>query len=256
LSDPLAIRSFKLIVAYDGTAYQGWQVQLDAPTIQAELQRALQTLTNESVRVTASGRTDAGVHALGQVVSFDSSTSHSPDTILRALNANLPHDIRVLEVEVAADGFHAIRDAVSKRYRYCIQDGGVADPFLRGLCWHLPQRMDEDALRAAANLLLGKHDFASYQAAGSPRASTVRTIFDFTVTRQSRELCDLIVMEIAADGFLYNMVRNLVGTLVEVGRGSRPIQWPHEVLTAKDRTLAGSTAPPHGLFLVAVEYVG
>ncbi len=252
----MAIRSFKLIVAYEGTAYQGWQVQLDAPTIQAELQRALQTVTNESIRVTASGRTDAGVHALGQVVSFDSSTSHSPDTILRALNANLPHDIRVLEVKVAADGFHAIRDAVSKRYRYCIQDGGIADPFLRGLCWHLPQRVDEDALQAAANLLLGKHDFASYQAAGSPRASTVRTIFDFTVTRQSRELCDLIVMEIAADGFLYNMVRNLVGTLVEVGRGSRPIQWPHEVLTAKDRTLAGSTAPPHGLFLVAVEYVG
>ncbi len=255
LSDPpVSARSFKLVVAYVGTAYQGWQVQANAPTIQAELERAWHEVTGESIRLTASGRTDSGVHALGQVVSLESTTMHSPQVILRAINANLPDDIRILDVEEAAQGFHAIRDAVSKRYRYLIQDGGVADPFLRGSCWYVPQRLDEQAMQKAAMTLTGTHDFASYQAAGSPRASTVRTILDFTVTRQSRELCDPLVIEIVADGFLYNMVRNLVGTLVEVGRGVHEVTWPKEVLESGDRTLAGQTAPPQGLILVSVEY--
>ena len=147
-------------------------------------------------------------------------------------------------------------DAVSKRYRYFIQDGGVLDPFLRTWSWYLPQKLDDWEMHDAAEMLLGEHDFATYQSAGSPRATTTRTILDFKVERQVGQLCEPIVIEVAADGFLYNMVRNLVGTLVEVGRGNQPTDWPKEILEAKDRRVAGQTAPAHGLFLVSVEYPG
>lgn len=248
------MRSFKLTIAYDGAAYQGWQVQANGPTIQAEVESALQQVTGEEIRVTASGRTDAGVHALGQVASFDSETEHSTETLHRAINSNLPMDIRLLTVEEAPAGFHAIRDAVSKRYRYFIQDGGVRDPFLRGWAWYMPQKLDDWNMQDAATELVGEHDFATYQSSGSPRTSTVRTILDFTVERQVGQLCEPIVIEVAANGFLYNMVRNLVGSLVEVGLGKQPVEWPRSILPAKDRRIAGPTAPPQGLFLVSVEY--
>ena len=247
-------RSFKIVVAYDGTAYQGWQVQRNAPTIQGRLEQALRSVTGETTRITASGRTDSGVHALGQVAGFVSSTALAPDILQRALNAKLPDDIRVTGVCLARDGFDAVRDAVSKRYRYVIQDGGVSDPFARTTCWYVPQRLDDKRMQESANLLKGTHDFASYQGAGSPRATTERTIFEFTVRRQQRELYDPLTIEVVADGFLYNMVRNLVGTLVEVGRGVRDTGWPREVLEGRDRKLAGQTAPPQGLFLIAVDY--
>lgn len=248
------MKSYKLVIAYDGAAYVGWQVQATGSTVQAALESALKEVTGESIRATASGRTDSGVHALGQVVSFESATELSAETLQRALNSKLPRDVRVLSAEVAADGFHAIRDAVSKRYRYFIQDGGVRDPFLRGWCWYLPQKLDDWNMQDAATELLGEHDFATYQSAGSPRATTVRTILDFTVERQVGQLCEPIVIEVASNGFLYNMVRNLVGTLAEVGLEKQDISWPKSILAAKDRKVAGPTAPPQGLFLVSVDY--
>lgn len=248
------MRSLKLLLAYDGTSYCGWQVQARDPSIQAALERALKAVTGEETRATASGRTDAGVHALGQVVSLATKSQHTVAVLQRALNANLPDDIRVLQVTEALSGFHAIRDAVSKRYRYVIQDGGVPDVFARRYCWHLPTKLDDEAMGMAASRLVGKHDFASFQAAGSERATTVRTIHEFTVGRRRSPLAEQTVIEVSADGFLYNMVRNLVGTLVDVGRGVQSPDWPVQVLAARDRKQAGATAPARGLFLVGVEY--
>lgn len=243
-------------IAYDGADYLGWQVQAEGRTIQSEVESAIKGVIGNPVRITGSGRTDSGVHALGQVASFDSETELETAALHRAINSNLPKDIRILCVEEAAPGFHAIRDAVTKRYRYFIQDGGVQDPFIRGWSWYLPQKLDDWLMQDAATELVGEHDFATYQSSGSPRTSTVRTITDFTVERQVGQLCEPIVIEVAATGFLYNMVRNLIGTLAEVGLEKQPIDWPREILAAKDRTVAGPTAPPQGLFLVSVEYPG
>jgi len=247
-------RFLKLKLAYDGTAFAGWQIQPNARTVQEALEAAIAKITGEKSRAVASGRTDAGVHALGQIVSLSTDTSMEPDVLCRALNANTPFDMVVLDVCEAPEGFHAIRDATRKRYRYVIQDGPLPDVFARAYAWHLPQRLDEKAMRAAAQSLIGKHDFASFQASGSDRKTTVRTITDLTVQRRTENDFSKIVIEVAADGFLYNMVRNIVGTLVEVGRGNKPTDWPGEVLAAKDRKFAGMTAPPHGLVLVKVDY--
>jgi tRNA pseudouridine38-40 synthase len=248
------MRFFKLTLSYDGNAYAGWQIQANANTIQAELERAVHEVTGEQIRVVASGRTDAGVHALGQVVSFSSGTHLSADVLARAIDANLPKDIGILDVREAPEGFHAIRDAVSKRYRYIIQDGPTCDVFARAYAWYVPVQLDVEAMHTAAQTLLGTHDFSSFEASGSERATSVRTLTDLVVERRAGDHFDRIILEIEADGFLYNMVRNIVGTLVEVGRRKQPADWVAEVLAAKDRKLAGMTAPPHGLYLVHVEY--
>jgi tRNA pseudouridine38-40 synthase len=229
-------------------------VQNNGRTIQAELEAALLQVTGESIRAVASGRTDAGVHALGQVVSFCSGTRLSAEVLRKALDANLPRDIVVREVREAPDGFHAIRDALRKRYRYVVQDGPVRDVFSRTQAWYCAQRLDVAAMRSAACALLGKHDFSSFEAAGSPRVSSVRTIYDLTVERRSGDFLERVVFEVEADGFLYNMVRNLVGSLVVVGRGRQEPAWIARVLAAQDRKVAGMTAPPQGLFLVRVDY--
>ncbi len=246
------MRFLKLTIAYDGTDFAGWQVQPNARTIQQTLEDALQTITGEQMRVTASGRTDAGVHALGQVVSLATESSLSAHVLCRALNANTPHDLVVLNVAEAQDGFHAIRDAVRKRYRYVIHNTPLPDVFLRAYAWHIPQPLDLGAMREAAELLIGTRDFASFQAAGSDRATTVRTVSQLPITGDKST--SRIEIEVEADGFLYMMVRNIVGTLVEVGRGNHPADWVREVLAAGNRRLAGATAPPHGLFLVSVDY--
>jgi tRNA pseudouridine38-40 synthase len=214
----------------------------------------LYEVTGEQIRTVASGRTDAGVHALGQVVSFSSNTHLSAEVLTRAIGANLPRDVAVLEVRGAPDGFHAIRDAVRKRYRYVIQDGPTVDVFARAYAWYIFGRLDVDAMRTAARPLLGTNDFSSFEASGSERATSVRTVTDLVVERSTGGFMDRVVIEIEADGFLYNMVRNIVGTLVEVGRGKQPAEWIAKVLAAKDRNVAGMTAPPQGLFLVRVEY--
>lgn len=250
----LPVRTLKLTLAYDGTAYAGWQVQSGQKTLQGTLEAALAKINGETIRVTASGRTDSGVHALGQVVSFDTESPLSPDVFQRALNAELPHDIAVLDAVEARPGFHAIREAVRKRYRYLLHDGPVLDVFRRQYAWHYRQRLDAEAMHRAAQSLLGTHDFRSFESAWPQRTTSVRTISDISFRRGFDRDDDLVALEVEANGFLYNMVRAIVGTLVEVGRGNRPEGWPAEVLAAQDRRVAGMTAPAHGLFLVRVEY--
>ncbi len=239
-----------LTVAYDGTAYAGWQIQPTEPTVQAVIESAWHEITREQLRVLAAGRTDAGVHALGQVVSLTSESLLSCDDLHRALNAVLPEDVAIVAVEEAPENFHATYDAKRKTYRYQIHNGRTPDIFNRRYVWHYPQPLDAAAMHTAAQALVGKHDFASFESAGSERPDSVRTLFAVNVAR----VADRITIEVTGDGFLYNMVRAIVGTLVEVGKGSRDAAWVAEVLAARDRRRAGQTAPPHGLFLVRVEY--
>ena len=278
------MRTLKLTIAYDGTAYAGWQYQCGVPTVQEALEGAIEKVTGQRVRVLASGRTDAGVHALGQVVGFRTESRLTPEVFLRALNANLPQDIAVLDVAEAPEDFHAIAQVVRKRYRYVIYDGAIRDVFRRCYAWHYRYgRLDVEVMQRAAVALVGTHDFSSFESSGAERKTSVRTIYELCVERgrtgnnlpspfgrgaggeggnercveQGRAgECNFIAIEIEADGFLYNMVRAIVGTLVEVGRSERPERWPGEVLRAMDRRVAGPTAPPEGLFLVKVEYEG
>ena len=245
------MRTLKFTIAYDGTAYAGWQCQPDRISVQETLENAMARITGERNRTLASGRTDAGVHALGQVVAMRTESTLSVETMRRALNANLPDDIAVLDAVEAPDDFHAISHVRRKRYRYVIDDGPVRDVFTRHYAWHYDRgRLDAEAMRLASAALWGTHDFSSFESSGAPRATSVRTVFELLVERDG----DRITIEIEADGFLYNMVRAIVGTLVEVGRGRRSESWPGEVLAARDRAAAGPTAPPQGLFLVRVEY--
>lgn len=248
------MRSIKLTVAYDGSAYAGWQIQQDRRTVQAVIEAALSKITGETVRVTASGRTDTGVHALAQVVGFRTASKHSLDVFRRALNAELPHDIAVLETAEAPEGFHATLHAKRKRYRYVIDNGRIRDVFRRTYAWWHPAPLDADAMHVAAQCLLGTHDFRSFETSGSERKTSVRTIYDIFVRREAGQGSDTITMEVEANGFLYNMVRTIVGSLARVGRGAESPSWIGEVLAACDRRRAGPTAPPQGLFLVRVEY--
>jgi tRNA pseudouridine38-40 synthase len=254
VDDPLTTRYFKLTLAYDGTEYAGWQVQPEQSTIQASLESALKRITGQDVRVTASGRTDAGVHALGQVASFHVATRLTTGVLQRALNANTPEDIHIWDVMEAPDGFHAIRDAVAKRYRYTMLDGPHPDIFARRYAWHVVPPLDVAGMNAAVQHLVGRHDFSSFEASGAPRKSSVRTVKEVWVRRFPGERVDRVILEIEADGFLYNMVRNIVGTAVLIGRGEQRPEWMLEILSARDRRRAGPTAPPHGLMLLRVEY--
>jgi len=244
---------FKLTLAYDGTAYHGWQVQPEQRTIQGTIEAAILKLTGQSVRVTASGRTDAGVHALAQVASFRADCRLSVGELHTALNALLPGDIAVLDVQEVPAGFHPIRDAQRKCYRYVIHNRPTRDVFARQYAWHLVPPLDVPAMQRAAEALLGTHDFSSFETAGAPRETSVRTVSRLDVRGDDAQ-AGRITIEIEADGFLYNMVRAIVGTLVEVGRGGEPESWPGEVLAACDRSAGGPTAPPQGLFLVDVDY--
>jgi tRNA pseudouridine38-40 synthase len=269
------MRTFKLTLAYDGTNYSGWQSQPGRVTVQDALERALAKITCETIRVVASGRTDAGVHALAQVVSFRSDCPLEPAVLHKALNAELPHDVAVLEAALAPADFHAIASARRKRYRYVICDGPLRDVFARHYSWHIYGRLDEAAMHRSAQALAGTHDFSSFETSGSERETSVRTVFEINVARgqggaaglppiapgqaagavpPQQGAGDLVVVEVEADGFLYNMVRAIVGTLVEVGHAKRDESWPAEVLEDRDRRAAGRTAPPQGLFLVHVEY--
>lgn len=247
---PSLRRWLKLTVAYDGSAYAGWQVQPTLPTVQGAIETAWHEITREELRVTAAGRTDAGVHALGQVVGLSTESSHANADLHRGLNAVLPDDVAIVLVEDAPENFHATYDAKRKTYRYQIHNGRTPDVFARQYVWHYPQLLDAEKMHAAAQALVGKHDFASFESAGSERPDSVRTLFAVNVKRAN----DAIAIEVTGDGFLYNMVRAIVGTLVEVGKGARDVAWPGEVLAHCDRRTAGQTAPPLGLFLVCVEY--
>lgn len=248
------MRSFKLILAYDGTGFTGWQRQPGRRTVQGELEKTLAGILREKVTCKSSGRTDSGVHALGQVVCFTSATRHPPQAIVKALNAELPEDLFVFDMTEVPVEFNPIRDALRKRYRYVIQDGRVRDIFQRNYVWHIYTRLDVEAMQQAAAQLVGTHDFISFESHGSSRLTTERTVYELLVERRQGEFTDRVVIEVEADGFLYNMVRNIAGTLVHIGKGKESPDWPARILAAKDRRAAGMTAPAQGLFLVWVEY--
>lgn len=250
------LRTFKLTLAYNGSRYSGWQWQPgETLSVQRQIETAIQQIIGEEVRVAGSGRTDAGVHAFGQVASFSTNRWNAPaDRWVRAFNCFLPKDIVVRRAEEAALRFHAIRDSVGKLYRYTIRNSRLVDPHLAHLQWCVHRTLDVEAMRAAAQRLVGTHDFASLQGQGSPRYNTVRTIH--TLEIQATDVWEGRVIEInvCANGFLYNMVRNIVGTLVEVGHGKHPPEWIDELLARRDRSSAGQTAPAAGLCLMEVLY--
>lgn len=247
------VPTFKLTLAYDGTRYHGWQRQRELPTIQGELETALARVSGQSITTVGSSRTDAGVHALGQVVSLALDTRLEADVLARAVNAFLPDDIVVREAAAVRDDFHAIADTIRKRYRYVIDNGAVRDVFSRTTAWHLHRPLDAEAMHRAGQALVGRHDFRSFETHWPNTTHSVRTIFELCVARGTGEARDRVTLEVEADGFLYNMVRSIVGTLVAVGHGRRDEAWPAEVLAAQDRCAAGRTAPPEGLCLLYIE---
>ena len=245
------MRNFRLTLAYDGTDFHGWQTQPRQRTVQETIEQALARLTGAGrVRVNASGRTDTGVHAYGQVVNFLSETKLAPPVLLRAVNAHLPEDVVVRQAEVVADDFDANRDAVRKLYRYVIHDGDVPDLFGRRHSYHTKYKLDAEAMARASAVLLGTHDFRCFETEWPNRATSVRTITQLRVERST----DWISLYVEADGFLYNMVRAIAGTLMNVGRGYWPEDHVAQVLAAGDRSQAGPTAPAKGLFLMHVTY--
>jgi tRNA pseudouridine38-40 synthase len=242
----------KLLVEYEGTAYLGWQLQPDGPTVQGVLEQALATVLREPVRVRAAGRTDTGVHASGQVVAAPvSRVPDDLDRVLKSLNALTPDDVAIRALSVVGDDFDPRRHAKSRRYEYRILTSRTPSAFWRRYAWHHPVPLDAEAMAAAAATLVGEHDFAAFRAADAdPVRSTVRRVFVSEITPED----DLLVYRIEATAFLKHMVRNIVGTLTEIGRGERPTSAMADVLAGGDRRLAGRTAPPHGLVLVAVRY--
>jgi tRNA pseudouridine38-40 synthase len=244
--------TFKITLAYDGTDYVGWQRQATGPSVQGLVEAAVREFVDHDVAVAGAGRTDAGVHALGQVASFTLDRDIDPVTLARALNAKLPPDIRVLAASAAAAGFHARFDARRKHYQYRIWNGAVVPPFDRRYLWHVPGALDRDAMVRAAETIVGTHDFSVFQATGSEARRTERTI-DRSAVRCPDP--GLIVYDVSGDGFLRHMVRAIVGSLVEIGRGRREPEWMRALLASRDRRQAGRTAPAEGLFLAAVDYV-
>lgn len=246
-----ARRNLKLILEYDGARYHGWQRQKNAPTIQETLETTLARLTGEAVRVMGSGRTDAGVHAWGQVAHFHTESPLPPSAFIHGLNSLLPLDIAVLDAAEAAQDFHARKSALAKTYAYHILNRPLRSPLHMKYSWWIAQPLNLAAMRAAAQSLLGEHDFSAFQASGSSIKNPVRVVTRADWVQQPPHL---LIFTITATGFLRGMVRSLVGTMVEVGRGKRPPEDLAELLRTGERHRAGPTAPPQGLFLVEVVY--
>jgi tRNA pseudouridine38-40 synthase len=240
----------KLTLEYDGTRYHGWQVQKNAVTLQGTVEAVLTRLCNGPVRVRVAGRTDAGVHALGQVLSFKSEKFSDLTRLQRSLNALLPSDIVVTRIEGVPATFNPRRDAVSRVYLYRIWNHPWPSAIWARYSWYVPFPLNSDAMDRAAALLIGDHDFSSFQGADSVEHNPHRTVLRSTVYQAG----DFLVYDVEARSFLRHMVRNIVGTLVDVGRGALSVEDFAQILVARDRTRAGLNAPPQGLFLVAVNY--
>jgi tRNA pseudouridine38-40 synthase len=258
---------FRLIIAYDGTEFVGWQRQATGVSVQAVLEEAASAIDGRPVAVTGAGRTDAGVHALGQVAGLRLARPIEAGTLVRALNAHLPPQVRVIAADEVGPSFHARFDARAKTYRYHLWNGAVLPPFVRGFVWHVPApELAVSRMDAAARLLEGRHDFAAFQSLGTDVSSSIRTVFSSSVRRialgdapgPTAGLADaagvLVAYEVSGDGFLRHMVRSIVGTLIEVGRGRRDPAWVADVLSSCDRRQAGRTVPAEGLCLVGVAY--
>ena len=311
LRSPPGTRNIMLTLAYDGTAYSGWQVQPARPSVQACVEDAIKKLTGECRRVYCAGRTDAGVHALGQVANFFTLSPIPVKNFRAALQTALPEDVTVISVADVSMGFHATFSAIRKRYRYVIHDAGICPPFLKRYCAPCRFRLQTDRMHEAAQYLLGRHDFRCFEKEFPNKETSVRHIMDATVCRTSGwglwdsshqwsgtssgpggsygagrkdtpalcigpaagEIADtrlsspwssdgnpadtgqpFVVFEVMADGFLYNMVRAIVGTLIDIGRGKRPVDYLKHVIESMDRSAAGMTAVPQGLYMVQVEY--
>lgn len=245
------MENFRIVVEYDGTAYHGWQRQKADRTIQGEIEKALMTMTGKSVSLAGSGRTDAGVHARGQTASFRSDAGLSPDIFFKGLNSLLPGDIYIKTCQLANPGFHARYDVLSKIYQYRILNREKPSVMKRHYVWHIRRLLNVEAMQEAASCFLGEKDFSAFEGTGSPRTSTVRHVMRSEITFSND---NTILFNIEANGFLRYMVRNIVGTLVDVGRGKVTTLDVKKILLSKNRNLASATAPARGLFLMQVNY--
>jgi len=269
-------RNIRLTLAYDGTDYNGWQIQPDRPSVQACVEKAIQKITGEQRRIYCAGRTDAGVHALGQEANFFTLSRIPAASFRPALQTELPDDIVLVRSQEVPLGFHATFSAIRKRYRYIIHDGAVCPPFLRRYCAHSRFALDAERMHQAVACLLGTHDFRCFEKEYPNKLTSVRTIMDARVYRSdcwpvwqgdhswgqqpepspsaAADRGPFVVFEVMANGFLYNMVRAIVGTLTDIGRGRQPLDYLQTVIQSLDRAAAGMTAVPQGLYLVNVEY--
>lgn len=240
----------RITIEYDGTNYAGWQTQKNAVTVQETIETAIFEATGETVRITGAGRTDAGVHALGQVAHFDITMPIPAEKLSYVLNLVLPEDIRVRESIGVQEEFHARRDAKAKHYRYAIYNAPHASALYRNMTAHVRQPLDVEKMKVAANFLVGQHDFAAFQATGSNLKGTVRTIYSLQVT----QIAENIYIDITGNGFLYNMVRIIAGTLIEIGKGQKQPGDMATILAGVERKYAGATAPARGLTMMSVYY--
>ena len=257
------MKKFRLLIEYDGTAYHGWQLQKDATTVQGIIEDRILKITGERSAILGASRTDAGVHALGQVAVFRTGSGFDAETMKKALNANLPEDIRVLDAAVVDDSFHPRMDAIKKTYFYIVANQRNSSVFLHRYSWLVPQPLDLNSMTEAARTLAGIHDFSSFMGAGSDVKEFVREIYSLNLERL--EAVDFLTaslkgnfvrISVEANGFLRHMVRNIVGTLIEIGRGRTHADKMKEILASRDRSCAGQTAPAKGLFLERIVYPG
>ncbi|MBL4621738.1 MAG: tRNA pseudouridine(38-40) synthase TruA [Immundisolibacteraceae bacterium] len=237
-------------IEYDGTNYVGWQIQSNGLSVQQLIEQAISVVAAQPVSTICAGRTDSGVHALGQVVSFTCANERQPKAWVRGCNSNLPRDVRVVWARQVDDSFSARFSAIQRHYRYLIYNRPAGSAVFARQLLHQPRDLDVERMQSAANALIGTHDYSSYRAVACQAASPVRTIRRLDVNRREY----VVEVNVSADAFLHHMVRNLVGVLMAIGIGERPIEWSSEVLTARDRRRGGVTAPPNGLYLVGVDY--
>ena len=247
----MSLSNFKLIIEYDGTGYHGWQRQKEDRTIQQEIEQALSTMTGGPATLIGSGRTDAGVHAFGQVANFQCDTELTPEIFQKGLNSLLPDDIVIVDCRRAAASFHARYDVKSKIYYYRILNRNVPAAIGRQYAWHIRRKLNVTAMQSALAHLVGEHDFKAFEGTGSPRSHTIRRV---SIAELSEDVDGALIFKIEADGFLRYMVRNIVGTLVDVGLGKIPPADVKVILESKNRVNASPTAPAHGLFLMEVKY--
>lgn len=255
------MKNIRLTLQYDGSQYAGWQVQPGARTVQGTLEAVIRGIAPDSSSLVAAGRTDAGVHAIEQVASFRTTSRHAPEVFARALNAQIPPDIRVTGASLSPPSFHPRFDARGKEYAYLIQHGGVPSPFTQRFSWLVTFSLDFEAMEAASRLLVGTHDFSSFRGSGCGAKTATREVRSIEVNRRPSMAFldfplqgDFVLIAITANAFLRHMARNIVGTLVDVGRGAIGAEEVADVLSARDRRRAGPTAPPGGLFLRKVWY--
>lgn len=244
------MRNIKIVIEYDGKDYNGWQKQPNKLNIQGEIERAIEEVTGEKVNLIASGRTDAGVHAIAQVANFKIEKDIPIERIPYALNSKLKKSIRIKTAQEVDEKFHSRYTCKRKTYRYIINNSIQGSAIYRNLQYHFPEKLDDQKMNKAIKYLIGEHDFKSFKASGTSSKSSVRIIYDAKVTRSG----EIITIELTGNGFLYNMIRIIAGTLLEVGEGKIQVEEVKEILLAEDRLKAGKTLPPNGLYLVNVEY--